>query len=441
MRYLSLFSGIEAATAAWHELGWQPVAFSEIDPFACAVLKHHYPHVPNWGDITKHSDWPHEPVDLIVGGSPCQAFSIAGFRKGLDDPRGNLTLTYLAVVSQYRPTWVVWENVPGILSIDGGRTFGTFLRGLGKLGYGFAYRVLDAQYFGVPQRRRRVFVVGYLGDWRRAAAVLFERHSLSGHPPPSRATRERPASTAEEGAGSSGISTQHHELLNTAYGCNRTSGSIDVAGSVLAKGSRLDFESETFIAFDCKASGRNGFGVGELAPTLRSMSGATSSKNGGGHAAVAVSLRGRAGGSTAELSGEVATALRTGQGGADKSYVMAAYTTSNQAGKVYAEYSTALDRSNPPPALHTESQVRRLSPVECERLQGFPDDYTRIPKRLYKSCHITPSRPKDMWDKANDGWMLMSADGARYKALGNSMARPVMHWIGKRIVLAMKLDK
>ena len=173
MRYLSVCSGIEAATVAWHHMGWKPVYFSEIEPFPSAVLAHHYPFVTNLGDMTKFQEWPDAKVDLLVGGTPCQSFSVAGLRKGLQDPRGNLALTYLAIADKYRPRWLVWENVPGVLSSNGGRDFGAFLGALAELGYGFAYRVLDAQYFGLAQRRARVFVVGHLGDWRRAAAVLF----------------------------------------------------------------------------------------------------------------------------------------------------------------------------------------------------------------------------------------------------------------------------
>ena len=188
MKFLSVCSGIEAASVAWNPLGWKAVAFSEIEPFPCAVLKHHYPDTPNWGDMTKFKDWPNVPIDLLCGGTPCQSFSVAGLRKGLDDPRGNLMLTFGAIAAKYRPKWLVWENVPGVLSSNGGADFGAFLGMLGQLGYGFAYRIHDAQYFGVAQRRRRVFVVGCLGDWRSAAAVLFERHSLQGHPAPSRKT-------------------------------------------------------------------------------------------------------------------------------------------------------------------------------------------------------------------------------------------------------------
>lgn len=180
MRFLSVCSGIEAASAAWNPLGWKAVAFSEIEPFPCAVLAHHYPDTPNWGDMTKFQEWPDEPIDLLCGGTPCQSFSVAGLRKGLDDPRGNLMLTFGAIAAKYRPKWLVWENVPGVLSSNGGRDFGTFLGMLGQLGYGFAYRIHNAEYFGVPQRRRRVFVIGCLGDWRSAAAVLFEQESFKG---------------------------------------------------------------------------------------------------------------------------------------------------------------------------------------------------------------------------------------------------------------------
>jgi DNA (cytosine-5)-methyltransferase 1 len=186
MKYGSVCSGIEAATVAWHPLGWQPSFFSEIDAAPRKVLAHHYPNVPCHGDFTTIKENSYDAIDLLVGGTPCQAFSVAGLRKGFSDDRGNLTLEFIRLAERLKPRWLVWENVPGVLSIDGGRAFGSFLGGLGQLGYGTAYRVLDAQYFGVPQRRRRVFVVGYLGDWRPAAAVLFERESLRGDITPSR---------------------------------------------------------------------------------------------------------------------------------------------------------------------------------------------------------------------------------------------------------------
>lgn len=185
MKYLSVCSGIEAATVAWHSMNWEAVGYSEIECFPSAVLNHHYPNVPNYGDMIKFKEWPDANVTLLVGGTPCQSFSIAGLRKGLADPRGNLCLTFLAILDRYHPRWVIWENVVGVLSSNQGRDFGAFLGGLGQLGYGWTYRVLNAQYFGVPQRRRRVFVVGYLGDWRSAAAVLLEENTLYKYPAPS----------------------------------------------------------------------------------------------------------------------------------------------------------------------------------------------------------------------------------------------------------------
>jgi DNA (cytosine-5)-methyltransferase 1 len=209
MRYLSVCSGIEAASVAWHHLGWEPVGFSEIEPFPSAVLAHRFPNVPNYGDMTTFEEWPIEPgtVDLLVGGTPCQSFSVAGLRKGLEDPRGNLMLTYLAIAARLRPKYLVWENVPGVLSSGGGRDFGTFLRALGQLGYGWCYRCLDAQYVrvgrwprAVPQRRRRVFVVGCLGNWTAAAEVLALREGLQRNLEASGKARKGAAPDAEGGA-------------------------------------------------------------------------------------------------------------------------------------------------------------------------------------------------------------------------------------------------
>jgi DNA (cytosine-5)-methyltransferase 1 len=183
MKYVSLFAGIEAASQAWHVLGWQPLAFADIDRFPSAVLAHHYPDVPNVGNV-EEVDWSEYKgkADLVVGGSPCQSFSVAGKRLGMDDPRGNLALEYLRAVKEIQPTWFVFENVPGLLSSEGGSDFGKFLGEVAGIGYGFAWRVLDSQFFGVPQRRRRLFVVGHIGgDWRSAAAVLFESESLQWH--------------------------------------------------------------------------------------------------------------------------------------------------------------------------------------------------------------------------------------------------------------------
>jgi DNA (cytosine-5)-methyltransferase 1 len=301
MRYGSVCSGIEAATVAWEPLGWKPAWFSEIDPFPSAVLAHHYPEVPNHGDFTKLIDPAHhvhgeQPIDILVGGTPCQAFSVAGLRAGLADPRGGLTLEFLRLARALRPKWIVWENVPGVLSQDGGRAFGAFLGGLEDLGYGWAYRVLDAQYTrvdgypgAVPQRRKRVFVVGHSGgDFSRAASVLLEPEGVRGNPP----TR-------------------------------------------MAKGEGLAARPD--IGF-------------EVCGTL-----SDGAHHGGG------------------LNGQDA------------------YT-----GRI----------------LPAGDEVRRLTPIECERLQGFPDGWTDVNYKG-KPC----------------------GDGHRYKALGNSMAVNCMRWIGRRIEL------
>ena len=226
MNFLSVCSGIEAASVAWVPLGWKAVAFSEIEPFPCAVLAHHYPDTPNWGDMTKYKDWPDVSIDLLCGGTPCQSFSVAGLRKGLDDPRGNLMLTFSAIAAKYRPQWLVWENVPGVLSSNGGADFGAFLGMLGQLGYGFAYRVLDAKYFGIPQQRRRVFVIGCYGDWRSAAAVLFERSSLFGVSP---TPRSNPVSDVDWWAGEGRVLN----CIDAGYGAKWGSNQWYASGHVI----------------------------------------------------------------------------------------------------------------------------------------------------------------------------------------------------------------
>ena len=374
MKFLSVCSGIEAASVAWHPLGWESVAYSEIEPFPCKVLQHHYPAVPNLGDMTKFKEWPDADVDVFVGGTPCQSFSVAGLRKGLDDPRGNLMLTYLAIAKRYRPNWLVWENVPGVLSSAGGRDFGSLLGGLAVLGYGFAYRVLDAQYFGVAQRRRRVFVVGYLGNWRPAAAVLFERHSLSGHPAPSRETGKSSSKYAGRGIAE----------------CSPTIG-CELAKQV---NNQMIGNAEAFYIPDPIALAENT--IGRQPQNGGNGDGFT---NGGPmYTLNATGVHG--------VAQPIAYNISPGKGALkDDIHVTDAYATKT------------LDASASNPEMHQGGTailqamaVRRLTPVECERLQGFSDRYTDI----HPKGKATP-------------------DGPRYKALGNSMAVPVMAWIGKRI--------
>ena len=248
---------MEAASVAWHSLGWTPVGFSEIEPFPAAILKHRFPNTPNYGDLTKYKEWPIEPgtVDVLVGGTPCQSFSVAGLRKGMADPRGNLALVFLGLADHLRPQWIVWENVPGVLSANRGNDFASFLGALAELGYGACWRVLDARHFGVAQRRRRVFVVAHLGDWRPAAAVLFESESLRRDPSTGRKARKGSAPSSEESSGGDGDEGDAGDSDQrgvgpggVAFGGANTTGPINVATTLLGHSSvRGDFESETLI--------------------------------------------------------------------------------------------------------------------------------------------------------------------------------------------------
>ena len=205
MRYFSVCSGIEAASIAWEPLGWTPVGFAEIEPFPCEVLKQRWPHVKNYGNLENFQSWdiPTGSVDVIVGGPPCQAFSVAGLREGMADPRGNLSLVYFSLVAKLRPKWLVYENVPGLLSARGGQDFSALLSALAELGYGFAYRTLDAANFGLAQRRKRVFIVGCrTGDWRHPTAVLFDGPSSFGNPKAGKKAGEGTAPIAGASIGS-----------------------------------------------------------------------------------------------------------------------------------------------------------------------------------------------------------------------------------------------
>lgn len=390
MKYLSLFSGVEAATVAWGDLYWEPVAFAEVDPFANAVLEHHYPEVPNLGDITAITEGDVAalgPIDIVIFGSPCQDLSVAGIRKGIDGSRSHLFFAAVDIVRWAERhggcRFALWENVPGALSTNRGADFGRVvgtLAGAGNLDppkYGWGkegaavgdhglveWSVLDAQWFGVAQRRRRVFALLDLGDWAGRPPILLEPEGLRGDSAPSREAGEGTSPAIAPSIGASGrgfarpgetrgqdpvvavpfdttqitskgnysrpkLGDPCHPLAAgahapaVAYGGNNTRGPIDVATACNANGGsgRMDFESETFVA-ECV--------TGDVLPSIQ-------------------------------------------QGVA----------------------------------------VRRLTPTEYERLQGFPDGYTAIPWR---------GKPADR-----------CPDGPRYKALGNSMAVPVVRWIGERI--------
>lgn len=448
MKFLSLCSGIEAASVAFKPLGWKAVGFAEIDPFASAVLAHRYPEVPNLGDISRFREWPEEVFvdsDIVVGGPPCQAFSVAGARAGLSDARGNLTLTYAELIDHAddvrsrrgrTPVVALYENVPGILS-DKTNAFGCLLAALagedepivvkkwpraGVVDGGrrrVVWATLDAQYFGVAQRRRRVFVLAVpcelverLGARADPAEILSIGQCLRGNTPAREGARKGAAAGFIRGAdGGSDVE---------AFGGNNTAGPIDVATARNACASDSGTNRTPSVHINAGAvvfqprhySGRERMGgePSEVCHTLSAQAGQGDSSphvayttklhntgsNGWGiqeevtHAldcaqgvAVAVALRGREGGATAELGDEVQNCLRASSGGGDKPHVLHAM------------------------------QVRRLTPTEAERLMGFPDGYTAIPWRK-KPASECP-------------------DGPRYKALGNSWAVTVVSWIGRRI--------
>lgn len=446
MRFGSVFSGIEAASVAWKPLGWEAAFFSEIDKFASEVLKYHYPNTPNFGDITKYKDWNIDgKIDLIVGGSPCQAFSVAGLRKGLDDPRGNLSLIYLGFIERVRPRWFVWENVPGVFSSNGGNDFKSFTQGIQEIGYSFAYRVLDAQFFGVPQRRRRVFLVGHIGnDWRPPAAVLFESCSLSRDFKQSREERKETSNSVEESIGNSNSGTDSSNsrresiivhgsqdpcVGNLANSVGRNNGlencfyessfggfvEADVGGALTRSGGSLGGGGEnvivdkvgTLTVNDEAKNTHQGVEAGyclpchkddlpKVTPTLLS-SGAGVSRTGSTYQEADFYIPSY---SIAENS--IGRKLDNGPNGIgvqeEKSYTL---NCTGVHGIGYCDCDC----------------VRRLTPVECERLQGFPDNYTNIPWRGKEA----------------------SPDGNRYKTLGNSMAVPCMNWIGRRIQMVQDI--
>ena len=420
MNYLSVCSGVEAATVAWHHMGWNPVGFSEIEKFPSQVLAHHYPSVTNFGDMTKYKEWNiNDSVGLLVGGTPCQSFSVAGLRKGLEDPRGNLALTYVGILDKFRPKWFIWENVPGVLSSGGGRDFGSFLGAVAECGYGFAYRVLDAQHFGVAQRRRRVFVVGCLGDWESAAKVLFESESLSRNTKPSRKAGKSVTGYVESSFG------QYRE--DVVAGTTKASGGVLSGGSETfivgaldteCGGQKLSHQSinsgHIFAVYENHPSDSRVKEMGEVCQTVTSKWG-----TGGGNVPFVQSFGWQNSPSQSMSVDSITPTL-------DKSKTPAiAYSFDSLAsnsmkspnpnsGCRQVELSKTIDTTYPCPSknqggigIMQSMAVRRLTPVECERLQGFPDNYTNIKE----SC----------------------PDGPRYKAMGNSMAVPVMRWIGERI--------
>jgi len=443
VNYLSVCSGIEAASVAWHPLGWKPVGFAEIEPFPSAVLAHHYPTVPNFGDMTQLHDLIEMGIcdapEILVGGTPCQAFSVAGLRKSLDDARGNLSLVYcdLANAIDLRrrgaglpPAVLVWENVPGVLSTKD-NAFGCFLAGLagedeplvptGKrwpnAGYvlgpqrAVAWRILDAQYFGLAQRRRRVFVVASARDGLDPATVLFEWEGVRRDSAPSReAGKESAARTARSVAlrGREGGGTA--ELGDELQNCLRASGgggdkphvlihADPIARCVTAgEAKRQDWETCNFVAHSLRGEGFD----------------ASEDGTGRGTPLVPVAFNAR---QDPDHWHDRTGPLDTDGGTQAVSYAIQAGALAAEPGMKQTCYV----------AEQPSMQVRRLTPVECERLQGFQDNYTRIPWKL--GYWPADKHPPEVRAAIAE----QCPDGPRYKALGNSMAVPCMRWIGSRI--------
>lgn len=518
MRYASVCSGVEAASLAWMPLGWEAVWFSEIEPFPCAVLKERFPDVPNIGDMTKiEGEKYHGTVDLLVGGTPCQGFSVAGKQGGLNDSRSALCLAYCEILKTMRPRWFVWENVPGVFSTNKGDDFRAFLGKIDEIGYSVAWRVLDAQYVrvdgfprAVPQRRRRVFVVGHLGgDWRYPASVLFEPGCLPGDTPPRRVkgagvARSLTASTG----GASGKEQQHtfirgdgrplNAICRAGDMANAETG-VNVGTTLLAR----QYKSPPFVCAGFSGGqGAKACGIGyedEVAPTIRSAESGSNqvpdvvchenhdapiafrwaasptqglpigvdychtlmaNRNG----EPAVCYKNHAQDSRIKPCGECSPQInaKAGTGGCNLPLVNEIFPINSMIigkdAKVGDRQTTGIGNNGDPlptitsahhhavavseniigrkennggngtgaqvelaytqnatgvMGVSVNTSVRRLLPVECERLMGFPDNHTRIP---------WGGKPEEK-----------CPDGPRYKACGNSMCVNVMRWIGMRI--------
>ena len=407
MKYISLFSGIEAATVAWKQLGWECVGVSEIDPFACEVLKQRHPNIPNLGDITKITKEKlheikriHTTIDLLVGGSPCQSFSIAGLRKGLDDPRGNLMLEYCRIVETLMPTYFLWENVPGVLSSNKGKDFGTLLQTMAQFGYSLAWRVLDSKHFGVPQRRRRVFLIGCLGKTTRPFEILFEPESLQRNTQKSSKKRENNTTKTQTSSGEQCLAFTQNQRDEVRY----INGDGSKVGSLSSNNhgtKQANFVAEYYESNQTDARIK---GPKDIANTVIARYG-----TGGGNTPLVLDL---------DFNHTGPLLARDKKGIGDRCIDQQKMIVERQyAGTLAArDYKGANIDAFSPTSQHIVQhgpRVRRLTPIECERLQGFPDNYTQIA--------WNNKEPKDC------------PASHRYKCLGNSMTTNVMLWIGKRI--------
>lgn len=451
MRYLSVCSGIEAAGVAWTPLGFEAVALAEIEPFPCAVLARHYPDVPNIGDMTAIDGRAFRGcVDVLAGGTPCQSFSVAGLRRGLDDERGNLALEFARLADECNPAFIVWENVPGVLS-DRGNAFGCLLAALAgeaapllppggrwtDAGYvlgpcrTIAWRILDAQYFGLAQRRRRVFLVACPRGGADPRKVLFEFDGLRRDTAPGRKKGTDITQALARSLGAGGPDDNRAQgrfyvpqIVEQALSCKWSKGTSGPAGD----------EHHNLIAapLNTRPYADNAAQESRLVPALAVRTAQTSANGCGVAAGLSHTLDGANGqailsfhgSQDPDVSNDVTHPLGRNQGRETCIAIQAGAVRENPQsgpqGRGYREdgisYTLEARAEVQAIAMRTEMRVRRLTPLECERLQGFPDNYTRIAWRG-RSAEDCP-------------------DGPRYKALGNSMAVPVMHWLGRRILAA-----
>jgi DNA (cytosine-5)-methyltransferase 1 len=544
--YATVFSGIGAPEQAWNPLGWKQMFASEIEPFPSAVLKHHHPDIPNYGDVTKYQEWPDHDIDVLIGGSPCQAFSVAGLRRSLDDDRGNLTLTFLGLAGKYRPRYIVWENVPGVLNTPD-NAFGQFLAGLtghdaelrpngGRWrNAGFivgpervaAWAVKDAQFFGVPQRRRRVFVVASPRDRGFAPCqILFEPQGV-------RRDIEKGGKEGERVAGNVAIGIdeevnarieQFGPLLRGGQGGTRqavaTGFTPSSSGTVRAAGGDIGGGSETLVTekwpakiascldttmmkyqgldnqhvnancplfvpvsvnarqdpivtekaqpLDQKGNSqavcfepRSPDGVPRVrsddkCPTLNTMS--------GGQREPCVCIQGAGATSQNSQGSGINEDVSFTLNNVDVHAVAFAQNTRDEVrlqggdGQIVGALA-AEPGMKQATYIKTDTIVRRLTPMECERLQGFPDGYTLIPGRgksskkgqWFDAMLVQLARRDSAVVTSPDGYfytdlelldrLARCPDGPRYKALGNSMAVPVIRWIGQRIELYESISR
>jgi DNA (cytosine-5)-methyltransferase 1 len=506
MKYGSVCSGIEAASVAWEPLGWEAQWYAEIEHFPSAVLAHRFPTVPNLGDMTQlhlTETFNGNSIDLLVGGTPCQSFSVAGLRKGLDDPRGQLMYTFVELAARKRPKWVVWENVPGVLSSNKGADFASFLglltgrdiqapaggwsnsgciEGISSA-YGVAWTMLDAQDYGVAQRRKRIFVIGYLGDWRPAAAVLFERNRLSGDTAKSRKKREATAADAQGGVGSGSIPRVSGSLDTECGGGKLTHQSVNNGHLVAAwwngeqtaatltkqnaNGAQRMPDKDNFgavlepkaHAFKVRGGSEDNTGEQGGTPGKKAFTIGTSQDQQIAQPiafkepcpTITAKMQGSSGwapyNETDHLVGQPVPFRKSRRAQSTEDYetwvedekantinIFDVGDVRTTQAVVQPNIAPTLTASNNPSrspqsseitnqikAVHQATMaIRRLTPTECERLQGFPDDWTLIPYRN-KSADQCP-------------------DGPRYKACGNSMAVPVMRWIGERIQMVESIS-